>query len=249
MSFNASETTLIIAFVAGFTTFFAPCLLSLFPLQIGHLATLASSQQQQEKPPVFYRRPAFVNSLFYACGFLTVFIVLGITVNSLGRMLGPYRDLITKLGGILLIFAGLYILGTIQLKLLARTRTFSIHPRFQQWTKAYSLLLGVTFGISWTPCIGPVLAVILYWASHGETFWQGFFLLLFFGLGLAVPLILFSLFIDRLSPSVARAKVVGRIITIIVGSITLGTGILLLTGSVKYFIYYTLQFQQALFAL
>ena len=184
MLFDGSNVNFLIAFLAGFVSFLAPCVLAIVPVQIAYIGGVGVGAKDAEASKPFYKRKAFVNSLFFVLGLLLVFMALGIGVAGFSRVLVGYRDVMLKVGGVVLILLGLYILGLFKSTFLSRDFRLSVNAGAVKWEKPRSFLIGAVFGFAWSPCIGPVLAVILFWASSAATFWQGFFLLLAYGLGL-----------------------------------------------------------------
>jgi cytochrome c-type biogenesis protein len=101
-----------------------------------------------------------------------------------------------------------------------------------KWQKVNSFLVGLTFGFAWTPCIGPVLAVILFWASQAETLFQGVALLFVYGIGLGVPFLVIALGFEQLAPKLVKAKAFGKALHLISGLVIILMGFLLITGNV-----------------
>src|SRR3989338_4753250 len=165
---------LIIAFAAGLLTFFAGCLVPVVPVYISYLGGVAPVEIDHHRKKIFLK-----NSLLFTGGFLIVFLLLSLTLNSLARILGSYKPLINKIAGIFLILFGLLLGKFVNIPFM--NKTFS----FQKSVKDLgAFTLGATFGFSWTPCIGPSLAAILFWVSSQTSFTAGLPLLLLFALGL-----------------------------------------------------------------
>lgn len=229
---------LLIAFFAGFLNFFFPCVLSVVPVQI---AVLAGSGRDIKGGAL--RRRGFTNGLFFVSGFLLVFIALGVTVNTFSRALAPYRLPIVQAGGVLMVLIGLWILGIFKAPFFLRQFGFAPGRFLERWEKPRSFLLGLTFGFAWTPCIGPVLAVILFWASQSETFIQGFLLLGVFGMGIAVPFLVLSIFLDRVLPYFAGFGKFSRFAEGLMGLLIVLLGVLLVTNNLGFLISLTLRLQ------
>lgn len=239
--FDASNVNFLIAFLAGLVSFLAPCVLAIVPVQAAGLAGSGGSTQTGP----FYQKRGFVNGFFFVLGFLLVFMLLGAFANTLGRFLGPWRLSIVKAGGVFLVILGLQVLGLLRIGFLKRTFIFSLDRQLAKWGKPQAFLVGVTLGFAWTPCIGPVLAVILFWSSQLATFWQGFFLLLAYGLGLAIPFLLVSIFIDRFWGFLFKLKRLGYLLNLFLGVLIVLIGVLLISGRFGLLINYTLRLQEA----
>ncbi len=181
---------LAIAFLAGFLTFFAGCLAPVAPVYISFLAGVTPDEIKGKHKRVFLG-----NSLLFTSGFLFVFLLLGLTVNSLARILGSYRPLLNKIAGVFLFFFGLFLGKFVNIPLL--NRTFVL----KKSTKDIgAFTLGATFGFAWTPCVGPVLAAILFWVSSKSSLIAGLPLLVLFALGLGTPFVLIGLGFDKFWP-------------------------------------------------
>lgn len=224
MLFDGQTVNVFVAFLAGMVTFLAPCVLPILPAYIGYISgvTLETTSSKSE------RRRIFLNSLAFVGGFLVVFVLLGVTATWIGRWLNQYRALIQTIGGLLMILIGLHVAGVFRWKIFSRYAKFNIQKEMTRFQYVNAFLIGSVFGFSWTPCIGPVLAVILFWAGRSDTFWQGFFLLFSFGLGLGVPFLLLSLFASRFTRVLRRAGVWLERIQVVAGLIIVVMGILLI---------------------
>lgn len=199
MVFDGSQINLFVAFIGGVITFFASCLLPLVPTYLAYLAGLGA-KDDIEQPSSVFKRKIFVNGVFFTLGFILVFVLLGATVNTFGRQLNAYKGIIQQIGGIFFIFVGLFMLEIIKPLILLKELKLPLPKNPTRWQKVNSLLVGITFGFAWTPCIGPVLAVILFWASQAATLAQGVSLLFVYGLGLATPFLIIALGFESFAP-------------------------------------------------
>lgn len=212
----------LIAYISGFITFFASCLLPLIPTYFAFLtgATIEPGEKYE-------RWKTLRLAAFFVLGFVITFIFIGATLNRFSVVLIPYRLVLEKIGGVLFVLFGLVLLES---KFFQREFRLPIplsHPGHRNWQ---AILFGFFFALSWTPCIGPVLAVILLWSSRQETLQQGLLLLTSFGIGLGTPFLLTALFFERLFPVFQRSRKVSQHLRKISGVIVLVSGILMLVG-------------------
>ena len=212
-----------IAFVAGFMTFFAGCLAPIAPVYVGFLAGSTSGELDKKHKRVFTR-----NALLFTSGFILVFLALGLTVNTFARSLAVYRPLLEKVAGALLIVFGLHLRKFITIPVLNRTFQWSF--KGAAGTSKGSFLLGTTFGFAWTPCIGPVLAAILFWVGSKASFLEAIPLLLFFSFGLGLPFILIGLGFDKFSSKIKKFNEYAPLLNKIAGIFLIIYGAFLFTG-------------------
>ncbi len=240
--FDGSQVNLLIAFIGGVITFFASCLLPLVPTYIAYLSGIATSRTIDDSHKKVFKRDIFINGLIFTIGFIFVFVLLGATTNTLGRFLGIYKPLIRKLGGFLFIIMGLFMLNIIKPHFLYQERKLRLSVSPTKFRKLNSFFVGLTFGFAWTPCIGPVLAVILFWAAQTETVWQGMSLLLAYGIGLGIPFLVVALFFEKISSKLVITKRLGRYLNLLAGIVILLIGALLILGKVELLSMWLLQF-------
>lgn len=218
-----TAVNLVIAFSAGFLTFFAGCLAPIAPVYVSFLAGSTSNNLDEKQKRLFTK-----NAILFTSGFLLVFLLLGLTVNSFARSLAAYRNILEKLAGVILVVFGLHMAKFVQFAPLNRTYSTSLSG--SKGTSKGSFLLGLTFGFAWTPCIGPVLGVILFWVGLQTSFLQAFPLLLFFAAGLGLPFILIGLGFDKFSQKFKKLNEYAPLLNKIAGAILILFGVLLFTG-------------------
>jgi len=225
-------TALIVpAFVAGVLTFLAPCTLPLVP---GYLAFISGvSPEEFEKMDISkgVRRRIFMNGLLYVIGFSVVFILLGSLFGLGGSAFVHYRLLLARVGGLLVILFGLFLLGAGKLKIFAfmnSDKKFHIGKSLKPGTPTSSFLFGATFAFGWTPCVGPILGTILLLASTSSTIGSGALLLFVFSLGLAVPFLALAIGIGSATTYIKKMYIYLPIISKVGGVFLLLIGFLLL---------------------
>lgn len=219
------ETTsvgLLIAFTAGGLSFLSPCVLPLIPSYMSFITGMSLDEMGE------HRGAAFTHALLFVSGFTLIFLMLGATASSVGRLLQFHQVWLERFGGVLIIFFGLYLLGVFRLGALAQERR--VHIQNKPLGYAGSVLVGVAFGAGWTPCIGPILGAILMYAGTQGSLAQGVVLLLFYSLGLAVPFLVAALAVERFIKWFQRYRQYMPLVTKASGGILLFLGLLLLSG-------------------
>ena len=149
-----------VAFAAGLLSFLSPCVLPLVPSYLGFITGFTIEEMTGR------RRLAMVHALLFSTGFSIVFILLGATATALGRALNYYQVWATRIGGVLIIGFGLYLLGVIKLSFLDQEQR--VHLDRKPLGYLGSVLVGMAFGAGWTPCIGPMLGAILGLAASQD---------------------------------------------------------------------------------
>lgn len=183
------DVGLAVAFGAGVASFLSPCVLPLIPSYI----TFITGMTLDDVPRA--RRVALVHALLFVLGFSLIFLALGVSATLIGRLLVTYRVWITRIGGLLVLAFGLYLLGVFNLGAFARERR--IHVTDKPLGYLGTVVVGIAFGAGWTPCIGPILGSILTFAATQGEAAKGATLLGAYSLGLAVPFVLAAVAMER----------------------------------------------------
>jgi cytochrome c-type biogenesis protein len=208
-----------LAIAAGAVAFVSPCVLPLVPGYLGYIGGFTS---EADRPR---RSRLIVGVLLFVLGFTVVFIAYNWVLGGAGFLLKEHLDLITRIAGVLVILMGLVFIG--QFSFLQRT----IKPR---WTVTTGLagapLLGIVFGLGWTPCIGPTLAAVLSLSANSGSPWRGAILGLAFSLGLGIPFLLVALGLNWVTGSMAFLKRHIRVINIVGGLLLVAIGIVMVSG-------------------
>lgn len=178
-----------VAFGAGVASFLSPCVLPLIPSYI----TFITGMTLDDVPRA--RRVAFVHALLFVLGFSLIFLAFGVSATLIGRLLVTYRVWISRIGGLLVLAFGLYLLGIFNLGAFSRERR--IHITDKPLGYLGTVVVGVAFGAGWTPCIGPILGSILTFAATEGEVSRGAMLLGAYSLGLAIPFLLAAVAIER----------------------------------------------------
>jgi cytochrome c-type biogenesis protein len=232
---SIQQISLLAAFTAGLLSFISPCVLPLVPSYISYITGLSVEQLADATERQRQRKPIVLNSLIFIAGFSSVFIAFGASASLIGQMLITYQDYIRKIGGLLIIVFGLYLLGVLNLGFLTSEKR--LHFRNRPAGYLGSFLIGVAFAAGWTPCVGPVLGTILLYASTTDSLTDGVTLLTSYSLGLGVPLFVTSLGVDSFLAYFKRVRAylwgvsaVSGIFLVVVGVMIYANSLSLLTG-------------------
>ena len=183
----------IAAFVAGLISFLSPCVLPLVPGYVSLISGAGVDQLQAHESGLL--KKVMLNSIAFVVGFSIVFVTLGAISTSVGQLLAIYKAKLAVVAGVVIIIFGLHLTGIFQIKaLLADTRLHQLKGGSTAWG---AFVIGFAFAFGWTPCVGPILAVILGFAAAQDSVIKGILLLAIYSLGLAVPFLLTSLGIER----------------------------------------------------
>jgi len=207
------------SFAAGLVSFFSPCVLPLIPAYITYITDTALEEELEHKKFL-----AITRTLGFVIGFTIIFIIMGVSASFIGRMFRKYKVLFSRISGILIIGLGLNMMGILTLNIFNKGIKIRL-PKISSWFS--SVLVGMAFAAGWTPCVGAVLGTILLLAGNTGTVSVGFFLLLSYSLGLAIPFILTALLISKFGKFLSKFEKILPYITKIGGLIIIALGVLI----------------------
>ncbi len=214
-----------LAFLAGLASFLSPCVFSLVPAYIGYLGGRAAGGESTGNA----RWVTFTHGLAFVLGFSIVFVVLGVAVAAAGHFLYDLRYWLAKIGGVVVVVFGLHMIGVFRIPFLEYdVRVHSLPDR--RWGYLSSALMGVFFSAGWSPCVGPVLSVILTFALNGGDIGLGAKLLSFYSAGLGIPFLVAALGIGWVSNILRRHGKVMRTVEVAMGVVLVIIGIMLFAG-------------------
>jgi len=228
--------TLTGVFVAGILTFLSPCVLPLLPGYISFISGESIECLTGENCKGA-RLKALLGAVFFGIGFTIVFVSLGATATSVGRVLNEYKVYFEKVAGVIVIILGIHLIGLYRINLLLAQKKWN-YKKINAPFFVEAFLLGVAFVMGWTPCVGPILAGVLSLASTEQTVFKGMTLLFVYSLGLWIPFLVSALALGFVIGSIRKA---GRYIVIverISGVFLILVGLLILTGSLTSIVSY-----------
>lgn len=220
---------LAVAFAAGLLSFLSPCVLPLMPSYVTFVTGMSLDELTADTDRSRARRAVLVHGSLFVLGFTLVFVTLGASATFLGSLFAYASRWVERIGGLLLIVFGLYLLGL--LRVPGATREWRVHLANKPLGYLGTVLVGITFGAGWTPCIGPVLGGILTLAATRGSVGDGVALLFVYSLGLAIPFLLAALLMERFLASSRRIGPWLPWLSRVSGALLLLLGILMLSGS------------------
>ncbi len=222
-----TELNVATAFAAGVVSFISPCVLPLIPAYLSFL-TGSSLEELKAGGDATQRARVLMHALAFIAGFTLVFMALGFTASAIGNALLNYRDIVARVGGLVVIVLGLNMIGVFKIPLLAMDK----RPQWRSANRSYlaSFVVGLGFAAGWSPCIGPILAGILALATQ-QSYGVATLLLFVYSLGLALPFVLTAAAISQALGALNRIKRYLGAIEITAGAFLVATGIVLITGT------------------
>jgi cytochrome c-type biogenesis protein len=175
---------LAVAFAAGVLGFFSPCVVPLIPGYVSFVSGVSLWEMQLAERRQHLGR-VLLATVVFILGFSLIFTALGASASFFGAFVLGNRQLLSRLGGAIIILLGLILLGVIKVPGLARERRVQVARRPGGVLGA--LPIGMAFGFAWTPCVGPVLGAILTLAATTQRAADGAILLFAYSLGLGLP--------------------------------------------------------------
>lgn len=229
---------LVVSALAGLVSFLSPCVLPLVPGYLSYVTGMAGADIATEGMPrgaatlagdravaTRGRYRTVLGALLFVLGFTAVFVSYGLAFGNLGRLLMEYQSVIQRVLGGVTVLMGLAFLGLLP----ALQRDVRVH-RLPAAGLAGAPLLGVLFGVGWTPCVGPTLGAVQTLALDSGTAGKGALLSAAYSLGLGLPFLLAAFGLRRGAGAVEVLRRHSRIITRVGGMMLLLIGLLLLGG-------------------
>lgn len=220
---QGQSLSIVVTFTAGVLSFLSPCVLPLIPSYVSFITGLSLDDVQSA------RRVALIHALLFVTGFTIVFLALGATATVVGQIFHQQRAWVGRIGGVLVIVLGLYLLGVFNFAFLTRERR--IHVGTKPLGLLGTVVVGMAFAAGWTPCIGPILGGVLAYTATSADLSKGMVLLFAYSLGLAVPFIAAALAVDRFMALFQRYRSAMLWTSRASGVLLVLVGTLMVTGS------------------
>ena len=226
---SAENVSYNLAFLAGVLSFFSPCVLPLVPAYIANLAGESAIDKTTNKNLLH----TMLHSISFIIGFSMVFIVIGASVGWLSTLITFNQAILKYIAGTLIIIFGIFMLVSSKIPWLNYEKRMQItttrNPGYLR-----SLIIGCAFAFGWTPCVGPVLAAILTYASSTQDISKSVLLLCFYSLGLGIPFLLIGLTWGIITPLWRNMNRYLFLISLCSGILLIVVGILIMTDNLSW---------------
>ena len=219
-----AEVSIVIAFLAGIGSFFAPCILPMVPAFLAYISGTTLSEVKTKGSVISINKSnVLFNSIFFVLGFSVVFSALGVAINSVfSESASQIITEFNQIGGIIIIGFGIYMILTHKIRILNVEK--KVFPKSAGARFPVSFLFGMAFAAGWTPCVGPILGTIITLAATSPS--VSFNLLLAYSLGMGIPFVIMGALISKSSRIIARVTNHLKYYTVLFGIVIIVLGIL-----------------------
>jgi cytochrome c-type biogenesis protein len=221
-----TQPGLALAFGAGFLSFASPCIAPLVP---GYLSFISGvSVQDIERGDRAQTMKVLGGALLFVLGFTLIFVMMGTSVSFITGFIEVHRRLLYQVAGGVMIAMGILVSGLVHIPFFYQERRLNLNA--DSLGAAGPIVLGMAFAFAWTPCVGPILASILFYAGATETAGQGGLLLFVYSLGMGVPFVLTAIAFSKGMGVLKWMRRYYGVLSALSGAILIGVGILFLSG-------------------
>ncbi|MFK7869199.1 MAG: cytochrome c biogenesis CcdA family protein [Roseobacter sp.] len=228
------DITYVGAAFAGLLSFLSPCILPIVPFYLSYLAGVGMNQiSASAEIDRKTRLRAVLAACCFAAGVITIFMGLGAAASTFGQVVREYFDVLRWIAAAIIIAMGLHFLGVIRIGILYRQLRADAGGT-SNVSLAGAYVIGLAFAFGWTPCVGPVLAAILFTAAGTDTASHGAALLFVYGLGMTAPFVLAALFIAPFMRWMSGFRRHLGLIEKVMGAFLIVFGLLIATNSMNY---------------
>jgi cytochrome c-type biogenesis protein len=228
-----ADPTIFVAFIAGLSSFIAPCILPMIPAFLAYISGTTVSELGTKNGTILSinRINIIFNTIFFVLGFSVVFSILGVLINSvLSNAVGEFTESLNIVGGIIIIAFGVFLLLSTKIRSLNIEKKF--FPQNSKSSYPMSFVFGLAFAVGWTPCVGPILGTILTLAATTPSI--SFSLLLAYSLGIGIPFILMGVFFSRATRIIRSMSKHLKYYNVVLGAFIIILGILVFTNQLAY---------------
>lgn len=228
-----ADPTILIAFVAGLSSFVAPCILPIIPAFLAYISGTTVTEIGSRNGSVLSinRLNIVFNTIFFVLGFSIVFSVLGVLINGvLSSATSEITESLNIVGGVIIVTFGIFLLLSTKIRSLNIEKKF--FPKKTKSSYPMSFVFGLAFAAGWTPCVGPILGTILTLAATTPSI--SFSLLLAYSFGLGIPFILMGIFFSRATKIIRSMTKHLKYYNVILGMFIIILGILVFTNQLAY---------------
>ncbi len=219
-----NEIGLVAAFVAGLVSFVSPCVLPLVPAYLSFMSGVSLADLRGAERQGRQLRSVLLSSLAFVLGFSLVFVALGASASAIGKQLLAATPVIGRVAGVVIIVLGVHMTGLVRIPFLSYEKRFRAAGGAGLAT---SFVMGLAFAFGWTPCIGPILALILAQAASADTIGRGVLLLAVYSAGLGVPFLLAGLSLNAFYSFFNRIQRHFHVVEVVAGGVLICVGLLL----------------------
>lgn len=223
-----AEPNILISFLAGILSFLSPCILPLIPSYLSYIGGISAGELAAGSGK---RGRVLIRTAFFIAGFTLVFVILGAAFTGTGLLFSNASRIITMVSGVIVLLLGMNIIFDF-FKFLNIEKKLSMKI---PGGMLGAFFMGTAFGGGWTPCIGPILAGILFLAGQSGSMIIGIAYLVAYSLGLGIPFLLTGLFFERFLTIFSRLKRSVKLFKICGGIILIGIGLLMIFGRLQTF--------------
>lgn len=228
-----AEVTILIALLAGLSSFIAPCILPMIPAFLAYISGTTVTELGSKNGTVISIKRAniILNTIFFVLGFSIIFSILGVIINSvLSNTAGEFVESLNMIGGVIIVAFGVFLLLSTKIRSLNVEKKF--FPKNSKSSYPMSFVFGLAFAVGWTPCVGPILGTILTLAATTPS--VSFSLLLSYSLGLGIPFLLMGIFFSRATRVIRSMSKHLKYYNIVLGSFIIILGVLVFTNQLAY---------------